>query len=252
MHHQAFLTIGRVLLQAQVAQARIETHYMINGYFLEPPKASASANASASASASASAYEFDADALAPIRQVPSWIVQGRYDVLAPASAAWALHRAWPEARLTVLPDAGHAPSEPGIAAALLTATALCKGLVVPKSIKARSRGPSSAAHAVAAHAHGHTRTRAHAHGVSHAGPTAVARRPAGPPNGPLKTPSLSGSSTASQRYAPLRVTGDAAYKRVSRLDVSPPMSAGTAATSASTSAVGRSSLRSSVLGAGIH
>jgi proline iminopeptidase len=36
--------------------------------------------------------------------------------------AWALHRRWPGSKLVVVPDAGHAAFEPGIAAALLEAT----------------------------------------------------------------------------------------------------------------------------------
>jgi len=48
--------------------------------------------------------------------------EGRYDVVCPMDSAWALHRAWPEARLVVVADAGHAASEPGTAAALVAAT----------------------------------------------------------------------------------------------------------------------------------
>jgi proline iminopeptidase len=37
-------------------------------------------------------------------------------------AAWKLKKAWPEARLDVIPDAGHASTEPGIIDALVRAT----------------------------------------------------------------------------------------------------------------------------------
>ncbi|HEY8412109.1 MAG TPA: hypothetical protein VIK76_11925, partial [Pyrinomonadaceae bacterium] len=57
-----------------------------------------------------------------IRHLPSVIVHGRYDVVAPFMNAWALHRAWPEAELNVIADAGHAATEPGIADALVRAT----------------------------------------------------------------------------------------------------------------------------------
>ncbi|HUG50049.1 MAG TPA: prolyl aminopeptidase, partial [Terrimesophilobacter sp.] len=40
----------------------------------------------------------------------------------PAVTAWALHRAWPQAQFVLVPDAGHAYSEPGILEALLNAT----------------------------------------------------------------------------------------------------------------------------------
>ena len=36
--------------------------------------------------------------------------------------AWALHRRWPQAELVIVPDAGHAAFEVGIAAALVAAT----------------------------------------------------------------------------------------------------------------------------------
>jgi proline iminopeptidase len=56
-----------------------------------------------------------------IRHLPGVIVQGRYDVVCPMKSAWDLHLAWPEAEFTVVPDAGHAASEPGTLAALVKA-----------------------------------------------------------------------------------------------------------------------------------
>ena len=57
-----------------------------------------------------------------IRHIPAWIVQGRFDVVTPMSGAWALHKAWPEAKFEVVADAGHASTEPGIIDALVRAT----------------------------------------------------------------------------------------------------------------------------------
>jgi proline iminopeptidase len=57
-----------------------------------------------------------------IRHLPAVIVQGRYDVVCPPLSAYRLHQAWPEAKLHVIADAGHAASEPGTAAALVAAT----------------------------------------------------------------------------------------------------------------------------------
>ncbi|MGA0544274.1 prolyl aminopeptidase [Brevundimonas sp. VNH65] len=57
-----------------------------------------------------------------IRHIPGWIAQGRFDVVTPMTSAWDLHRAWPEAKLDVIPDAGHASSEPGIIDSLVRAT----------------------------------------------------------------------------------------------------------------------------------
>ncbi|HEY1880440.1 MAG TPA: prolyl aminopeptidase [Caulobacteraceae bacterium] len=57
-----------------------------------------------------------------VRDIPGWIVQGRFDVVTPMESAWALKGAWPEAHLEVIWDAGHASTEPGIIDALVRAT----------------------------------------------------------------------------------------------------------------------------------
>ncbi|TAJ17165.1 MAG: prolyl aminopeptidase, partial [Planctomycetota bacterium] len=57
-----------------------------------------------------------------IAHLPCTIVQGRYDVVCPAASAWVLHKAWPGSKLTIVPDAGHSASEPGIVAGLVEAT----------------------------------------------------------------------------------------------------------------------------------
>jgi proline iminopeptidase len=57
-----------------------------------------------------------------IRHIPGVIVQGRYDVVCPMQTAWALHRAWPEAELRVVADAGHSAFELGNTDALVRAT----------------------------------------------------------------------------------------------------------------------------------
>ena len=63
-----------------------------------------------------------------IRHIPGWIAQGRFDVVTPMTSAWDLHRAWPEAKLDVIPDAGHASSEHGIIDSLVRATDWAAGL----------------------------------------------------------------------------------------------------------------------------
>ena len=57
-----------------------------------------------------------------LKDIPGIIVHGRYDSICPVDQAWALHRAWPRSELRIIPDAGHAASEPGITQALLDAT----------------------------------------------------------------------------------------------------------------------------------
>lgn len=54
--------------------------------------------------------------------IPGIIVQGRHDICTPPTSAWALKKAWPEAELWMVPDAGHAASEPGIIDGLVRAT----------------------------------------------------------------------------------------------------------------------------------
>jgi proline iminopeptidase len=82
--------------------ARIECHYFVHGAFLEPDQLLENAGR--------------------LRDIPGYIVHGRYDVICPPEQAWLLHRAWPEAQLELVPDAGHAASEPGIVEALVRAT----------------------------------------------------------------------------------------------------------------------------------
>ncbi len=57
-----------------------------------------------------------------IKQIPTVIVHGRYDMVCPVKNAWDLHRAWPEAQLEIIPNAGHAADEAGTIDALVRAT----------------------------------------------------------------------------------------------------------------------------------
>lgn len=88
---------------SSLATARIDCHYVVNGCFLETDAALL-------------------DGVKRIRHIPATIVQGRYDVACPVENAWALHKAWPEAKFVIVPDAGHSAFEPGIAHELVEAT----------------------------------------------------------------------------------------------------------------------------------
>ena len=57
-----------------------------------------------------------------IRHIPAVIVHGRYDIICPVVQAWDLHKAWPEADLHIIPDAGHSIYEEGIKNKLLEYT----------------------------------------------------------------------------------------------------------------------------------
>lgn len=54
-----------------------------------------------------------------ITHIPAHIVHGAKDMICPPGAAWRLAQAWPSAQMKIIPDAGHALSEPGIASELL-------------------------------------------------------------------------------------------------------------------------------------
>ncbi len=83
--------------------ARIECHYFYHkGFFAEDGQLLAN--------------------VARIRHIPGVIVQGRYDVITPLKTAWELAELWPKAQLRIVPDAGHALTEPGIARELVRAT----------------------------------------------------------------------------------------------------------------------------------
>ncbi|MFC2968036.1 prolyl aminopeptidase [Acidimangrovimonas pyrenivorans] len=90
--------------KAALEIARLFTHYCVNGFFL--PENHVLAN------------------IDRIRHIPCEIVQGRYDVVTPPRSAWDLHRAWPEARFTLVTLANHnaTPDAPDLNAALRAAS----------------------------------------------------------------------------------------------------------------------------------
>jgi proline iminopeptidase len=50
------------------------------------------------------------------------MVNGRFDFQSPIGNAWALKRAWPQAELVIVDDAGHSGDHPGITKELVRAT----------------------------------------------------------------------------------------------------------------------------------
>ena len=85
-----------------IAFARIENHYFVNEGWFEEGQLIRNAHL--------------------LKDIPGVIIQGRYDIATPPKTAWELHRAWPEAKFIMVPDAGHAVSEPGITHHLIEAT----------------------------------------------------------------------------------------------------------------------------------
>src|SRR5208337_2924424 len=87
----------------ELAFARIECHHFINrGFFRSDNQLIEGAGR--------------------IAHIPGTIIHGRYDVVTPFKNAWDLAKAWPKAELRIVPDAGHAMTEPGIAHEIVTAT----------------------------------------------------------------------------------------------------------------------------------
>ncbi len=79
----------------------VEAHYIRHDFFLKPGQLLA-----------------DAGRLA---HIPGVIVQGRYDLLCPPKAAYALQQAWPASQLQLMEGVGHCMSEPGVAEAMAEA-----------------------------------------------------------------------------------------------------------------------------------
>lgn len=90
--------------KAALEISRIFTHYCSNGFFLPE--------------------NHILNSIDKIRHLPCEIVQGRYDVVTPAQSAWDLHRAWPEARFTLVELANHVatPEAPDLSTALRAAS----------------------------------------------------------------------------------------------------------------------------------
>ncbi|MCA9841525.1 MAG: prolyl aminopeptidase [Cyanobacteria bacterium HKST-UBA03] len=98
--------------EAALALARIECHYFVhNCWFKKDNQLLADAHL--------------------LSAIPMWIVHGRYDVICPLENAWQLAQACPHAHLTIVPDAGHSFSEPGILDALIRATQAYAARFVP-------------------------------------------------------------------------------------------------------------------------
>jgi len=85
-----------------LAMARIEAHYFINNAFLADNELLERADR--------------------LKQIPTWIVHGRYDMVCPIEQAYLLHQYMPHAELDIIRDAGHSAFEPGITDRLIQIT----------------------------------------------------------------------------------------------------------------------------------
>ena len=87
-----------------LAFALIENHYFVNKGFLEHEN------------------QLIESGIDIIRNIPTTIVQGRYDIVCPMKTAWELSKNWPEAKLIVAPSSGHTAFEKEITHELIKAT----------------------------------------------------------------------------------------------------------------------------------
>ncbi len=92
----------------EVARARVQIHYIKHQCFVDGEDLLKQATA--------------------LTNIPTIIVQGRYDMVCPPQTAWALHQAMPHAKFTMVADAGHSAMEPGVTSALIAATEAFKSL----------------------------------------------------------------------------------------------------------------------------
>jgi len=85
-----------------ISESILEFHYFLNNMFCENDN-------------------HILDNIDKVKDIPTTIVQGRYDVLCPPSSAYDLHKAMPKSKLVIVPDASHLTWEPGIQRELVKA-----------------------------------------------------------------------------------------------------------------------------------
>ena len=90
--------------QFALAFALIENHYFVNKGFLKHEN------------------QLIESGIDIIRNIPTTIVQGRYDIVCPMTTAWELSKNWPEAKLIIAPSSGHTAFEKEITHELIKAT----------------------------------------------------------------------------------------------------------------------------------
>lgn len=93
----------------ELARARVQIHYIQQQCFVGK-------------------RDLLAEAKEKLPQLPTIIVQGRYDMVCPPITAWELKRAMPHAELHFVDDAGHSAMESGTTSALIAATEKFKNL----------------------------------------------------------------------------------------------------------------------------
>jgi proline iminopeptidase len=86
--------------ETALSMARIECHYMVNHLFFESD-------------------DYLLKNVNKLKDIPCHIVQGKYDMICPNETAYTLARELPQAKMHLVPDAGHASGEPGNSSELI-------------------------------------------------------------------------------------------------------------------------------------
>lgn len=89
-------------IQNEIARARVQLHYIKDKCFIDGKKI--------------------LEEVKKLKDVPTTIIQGRYDMVCPPITAYELHQNMPHADFIMVPDAGHSASEPSMTHELIKAT----------------------------------------------------------------------------------------------------------------------------------
>lgn len=95
--------------EVELARARVQIHYIQHHCFIGE-------------------RDLLAEAKAKLGQIPTQIIQGRYDMVCPPVTAWELAQAMPHATLNIVADAGHSAMDASLTSALVAATEQFKHL----------------------------------------------------------------------------------------------------------------------------
>ncbi len=89
-------------IQNEIARARVQLHYIKDKCFIDGKKI--------------------LEEVKKLKDIPTTIIQGRYDMVCPPITAYELHQHMPHADFIMVPDAGHSASETSMTHELIKAT----------------------------------------------------------------------------------------------------------------------------------
>lgn len=89
-------------IQNEIARARVQLHYIKDQCFIDGKKI--------------------LEKVSQLKDIPTTIIQGRYDMVCPPITAYELYQCMPHANFIIVPDAGHSASEQSMTSELVKAT----------------------------------------------------------------------------------------------------------------------------------